>query len=358
MAITIQKSGIKYGSGSMTGKGVKTLVREIIFNAGEDDTEADLLLSPYYPKRGEALPGYPAFTLDSVSAASWADEPRCCRIEATYRTVEAGSAAMQSKGKKPWEIGPQNIRQSEFAVTVPLTQVYTRSGELVPFVNYAGLPFQGETEISGVQIEFSQTFEYKGKSHKRNRKVEYNAEAIKLFGESIPPYCGKLMPTTSEIHSVYSDTGTLEYEYETLNYCVQIFWGQEVKGTDGNNVYSGWFQRVLQTSTLSRFEGELSANWKYVPFTSADPVEQATTKPQFGSISDVIRANNEYHRITGDKTSNIPFEEFTEPLPLRKDGALSLLSIEDPQQYPYDELEYIATLGTDWKAYDLPRQEV
>lgn len=355
MAITIQRSGIKYGSGGMTGNGVKTLVREIIYSAEENDTEADLLLSPYYPQKGEALPDYPAFTLDSVSAAEWADVPRSCRIEATYKSVEAGTA-IGSKGKKPWEIGPQNISQTAFGVVVPLTQVYNRAGELVPFVNYAGLPFKGTTEITGVQLEFTQTFEYKGRFHARNKKLEYNADAVVLFGETIPPYCGKLMPTTSELHSVYGDDGKLQYEYETLRYCVQIFWGQKLKDADGQEQYAGWFQRVLQVSTLFKDQsGNLSAIWKYIPFTSADPVQQARTEPEFGTISNVIVANNKFHKLTGDATSNIPFEEFTEPMPLRPDGNLSLLSIADPVNYPYHEFEYIESLGTNWQAYDLPK---
>lgn len=334
MAITIQRSGIKYGSGSMNASGVKTLIKEIIYNAGDSDTDADLLLSQYYPQKNEVLADYPAFKLKSVSTPEWADAPsRSCRIEATYETTSSSTSINSNRGAKPWELGVQGVRQSDFSVTVPMTYVYDMNGKKVPFVNYLGLPFKGTMQLSGIKLEFSKSFEG-SKTSGFNTSAVYNSNRETVLGISIPKYCGKLMPTSREVHTVYKDNGTVDYNYTTLNYCIMIFYG-----IDG----SGWRKSVLQTSTIAKFNEELGAIWKYYPLTKFNQ----TPEGRFGSIRDVIKANNEYQESIGDTTKNIPFEEITEPLPINSDGSINLTG--DP-----DTFDYVDDVASSWNSYDLP----
>lgn len=336
MTITIQRSGIKYGSGSMNASGVKTLIKEIIYNAGDSDTDADLLLSPFYPQRNEVLVNYPAFKLKSVSTPEWADAPsRSCRIEATYETTSSSTSINSNRGAKPWELGVQGVRQSDFSVTVPATYVYDMNGKQVPFTNFVGLPFKGTMELTGIKLEFSKSFQG-SKTSGFNTSAKYNSNNETVLGIDIPKYCGKLLPTSREEHTVYKDDGSQDYTYTTLNYCIMIFYG-----IDG----SGWIKSVLQTSTLAKFNNELSAIWKYYPLTKSN----STPAAKFGSIKDVINANNTYQEEIGDTTKNIPFEEMTEPLPIDENGALKLSGKPDV-------FKYIDAPASSWNSYDLPKE--
>ena len=71
----------------------------------------------------------------------------------------------------------------------------------------------------------------------------------------------------------------------------------------------------------------------------------------------MINAINKYHEADGvEETDNIPYEEITEPMPLRKDGTLYEEALEDPALYPYNTIEIFDCEIGSWNAYNLPKK--
>lgn len=355
--IRLFKSGIKLGSGQTDTNGLKTIVREMIFSYDDGDTDADLLSSEYYPLRNSSLPDYPAFKLESIGTPEWSEVPQHIRVEATYKTR---SSLDQTSGSgadvKPWDLGATGLRITFRTEEASIIYGFDYNGEIIELRNYAGCLFDVTATRVNHTIEFSKSYKYTGRSNIRNYDIVYNQGAVRLFGISYPDATLKMYPPSSEVFTEYDENGEIDYQYETLNYVIEVNYGSLNKRTQK---WSGWYKNIPQVGTLALFEvnGErtLGAIFKYFPYTSADESAQAAVQPLFGGIQDVLKANARYQKLIGDDTKNIPFEEFTEPMPLNEDGSLWQEAIKDPKNNPYKVLQYIDRKPVSFSGFNLPK---
>lgn len=342
MAFSIWKEGTKRESAQTDSDGGKSFVREIFYSCDPNDTDADLLESVFYPQIGAAHRDYPSYTCESISAPIYQDAlagspagKKIYVLEATYKkSVSSITLGIAKSGKKPWELGVQNVRFGTETVEIPWVYGYDDSGQYKQMLTTAGTPLTQTKTMYLKTIEYDISYKYNGKKTHTTEEHSYNKNDVNICGVDIDSYCGKMMPVESQIYTEYKSNGEIDYQYETCHYRIIVH-------------PSSWYSRILNVSTLALWPKEkgasssgnlyLGAIYRYTPWKSKSASMNANTPPEFGSIDHVKQAQEEYWEIKGSKTEQIPWEEITEPMPLNSNGILDIDAIKDPINHPYRE---------------------
>lgn len=346
------RDGIKSADGQ-DSSGKQTFTRSLGYTYDPDvDTVVDLLESNLYPEPGGVHPVYTQWTLESVSSVNTVVSNGAHEMWFTCKYSRRGnkSSAANKKDVPPWELGAQNFRSVyEKYQSKQVKKLYIpEKKKWVPYVNGAGCPLVRTIEEEIRVISFDVHKRYRGKFAPKAAKELYNPEDYRVCGIPIPAYCGKLMPMTSDLHTVYENDGkTVKWQYETVHYTIKI-----------NN--DTWKVSDLNVGRLAMFptgaDGklELGPIFQYTPWESSNPTENANIRPTFGSISEVMAAQSTYERRGGK--GKIPYTQFDEDLPLRENGTLYTEAIEDPINYPYLTIEGMVKEGTSWNGLGIPKE--
>lgn len=356
MAFSLVKDDIRSGDGQ-DSSGKQTFTRSMGFTFDPArDTVVDLMQSNFYPQAGSVHPIYTQWTLDNVSAIDVVRSPEGRdEMWLTGKYVRGGRSggASQQKDVPPWKLGAQNFQSAvEQQQTKQVLQLFSKDqNKWIPYVNTAGCRLIRMRNETIRVISFDMNYEYKGKLRVKNAWERLNGDSVKVCSVSIPAYCGKLMPMSSSLHTVYENDGkTVKWKYETVHVTIKI------------NQHT-WIIEDLNVGRLAKFPVEeggdqtmLAPIFQYTPWLSKDPAANAKIKPRFGSIDNVVAAQKAYETATGDKSTKIPFSQVDEDLPLNKNGGIYQEAINDPENNPYLTISGYETEGESWNKYDLPKE--
>lgn len=360
MAFAIIRDDIRSADGQ-DSSGKQTFTRSMSFSYDpEKDTVIDLMQSDLFPIPKSKHPIYNKWILDSVSAVNvvkGSDGRDEMWITAKYSRGNGLGSGNEEK-VYPWDYGVQNFQDSyETSQNIPMTEIYNEDEkDFVPFVNTAGSPLVHMKNAVIRTISFDKSFEVKGgrRYEKNEDKMIINSGDETVCGIPIPQYCGMLMPMTANLYKVFKGKD-LDYEYETVHFTIRI------------NM-SGWKLSFLNVGRLAKFpadndneDGEvriLSPIYQYTPWKSTDQESQVKTKPKFGSINDVIKAQNDFYVTAGGSANigaKIPFSQVDEDMPLDENGGLYQDAIDDPVKNPYLKIEGFESEPESWSKFDLPK---
>ena len=369
----VRDTGISYDD-----QGRVRITRTKMFCA---DSIMALYNSKLLPMRGSRHPDNSRFKLDSSSCEPVGNVGGPGQRWQFLWTGEYSASGWGGSGggggdddKEPWDLGAQDVRYDTFSSTVPMTEVYDpadKTGQQsFNLVNSANCPFALEHDVYGRELSFS--FAVKN-SPNLNDDPLINAESINVAGIGILQYGGLLMPMSASKIVEYDDHGEKKREYWQINVTIRMA---------PNSFKKGWKRAQLDVGTLAFDAADTSSApreaqpiYRYFPWTSVDPTAKQLTKPSFGSINAVAKAQADYALIAArakygqsltvasmnaEQTAyyyqafqDLPFSEVTEPLPLNN-GFVWQQAIKDPKNNPYHKIEYFEYAVADWKQYDLP----
>ena len=340
---------------SIDKSGKMTIRREIIYDADSID---ELAMSTALPRENTRNPILTDLYLESLDVDPIGNENRRVQARATLNYVSSvQNSGVMHFGGEPWELGAQNVQISFIERQVPLISGTGIDGTtIIQAVNSAGCQILAETTETVMVLSFM--FSVKAKTTNdwnSNMFPVINKTTETVAGITIPEYMGKLLPMSANYVVEYDTNGTtVKRRYWNYNAQIQIS-------------ASGWAKRLLDVGTMARFKEKSDDSetetvrkypeniYKYTPWNSADMTQNMKIAPKFGNIESVIKAMNDYWTVTGGK-EKIPYEEVTEPIPLRDDGTIYTEALENPKLYPYREIElYDCEIGS-WNAYNLPRE--
>ena len=354
--MNIIKDSIDFDGVDSSGR--RTATRYLVIDRASDDSTMDLAESNLLPQIGDAHPQYTNYICDSVDKPTWGEggEPRFF-VKVKYRRggSRGGGGGSQGGDVPPWELGPQDVTTTAVEVEYQMDRLYSpEKKKWIWLKNSAGnrLIKTGRTYI--VQLSFIQNYEHKtGRWKEAMVNQSINSEQIKVCNLNIGPYCGKLLPFTPKLHTVYENDGeTIKYEYESVQYTIEILTNGDVS----------WKEKILNVGKYARFPlngGTLSPAspiFSYQPIVSDDATANLAVKTRYGRIEDVMAAQTAYEKATNNKGKKIPYAEITEELPLKADGTLYLEAMEDPENYEYLTIEGFPVVPESWTKYDLPEE--
>lgn len=325
----------------------------------EGDSIPEIALSTLIPQIGSRHPVYTGFYLESIGEFSKTgnkDRKVQTLVPLVYTTSITGSSVMHFGGE-PWELGAQNVQISFIEQKKPLISGTSADGtETVQCLNSAGCQILAETTETITVLSFM--FSVKAKSTSllnTNSFAIVNASTETVAGIVIPERQGKLLPMSANYVIEYEDNGTT-VKRRYWNYNAQIHISQ-----------SGWAKKLLDVGTMAKFKETADDGtekvrdypeniYKYTPWKSSDMIENMKVSPKYGNIDAVIKAMKEYWQVTGN-SDKIPYEEVTEPMPLKADGTIYEEALKDPKLFKYREIElYDCSVGS-WNSYNLPKDE-
>lgn len=353
MSFSIVKDDIVPGNG-LDSSGKQTFIRKMGVAYEEGDTVVDLQESNFFPSVGSVHPTYTQWTLESIATPEVVSDPKEIWYDCTYSRGgnSGGGGSSDSKNTPPWDLGPQEFQSNTFDIMIPVKRIFKPrdiggDGEWHDYTNSAGAPLLREMPVPVKQIAFVMNYKHReGRSPESVEKYTYNSKAEKVCNETIEPYCGKLLPTSSTLHTVYENDGkTIKWQYDSVRYTIQVN-GMTWKISDLNvGTYCVW--------TNSKGEKYKGPVYKYPNWTSGDI---ATASPTFGSMEQLIAMRKKYLAANqNNKTSDFPWDEFTEPVPLNDDGTLDLKSLLNKDgNAQYKRIEGFDMEGESWNKYDLP----
>lgn len=344
MAITLNKDDTRFTGIDSSGK--RTATRSMVFGYASGDDTMDLAESSLLPKVGDVHPSYTAWTVQSVGEPSWSDSPRIFSVNVTYSMGgSSGGGSVSSKGKKPWELGPQNFQSSTYEIEEPLLQLWDKDkSSYIPLVNTAGDRILATVPKTVQRITFQLHYKHtEGSTKKQNTNYSYNSSSETVCNITIPPYAGKLLPFSTTLHTIYKENGEVDYQYETAEITIDIRNGDT------------WLLKYLNVGTQAIWgSGETSfkgAAYRYHELTSssATPTE---SNMEIGSLEDALAAKKVY-TDAGGKAGNFPIEEITEPFPLDSSGGFDETAYSSGGEYV--TVSGYPKQGESWNKFDLPK---
>lgn len=346
--------------------GNATLTRVIQFEADSLDEIATSNLVPQWRSRHPKLSN---FYLSTGRTVKNGNKNRGVQALATLSYVNSSSSVNFITGVDPWDLGALNFHISYITMPQPLLWGYTREGEAILNLNSAGTRILAESTEYIPVLNFTYCIKAKSSSEPIvNRKPIVNKNAVTVAGIPIAPMWGKLMPLSATLIQEYNSSGTrVQRSYWEYSAQIQLREDYAAEGQPLSDfVKNGWGLVELDVGTLCRFKGQDGALieqaqsiYRYTPWKSKEDMKK-NIPPKYGSLDDVIRAREEFASSPGldrqTALSNFPYEEVTEPMPLKKDGTLYEEAIADPKSYPYNKIEIFDCEIGSWNAYNLPRK--
>lgn len=337
---------------SVDSSGRMTIKRYMQFEA---DRLNEIAISTALPQIESRHPELTGFYLNSIDLNPNGNRDRKVQALAVLSYVNSSTSRnVLHFGGEPWELDAQNVNIDYIEMPKPLTAGTKADGTIIQNLNSANCRILAETTESVMILSFT----YSVKARTTNDLVTnfdpiINKTSTKVAGIEIPEFMGKLMPLKSTYVVEYENGGT-RVKRRYWNYSAQI----QIRAT-------GWAKKELDVGTMCYWKNsdgiivpKPSNIYRYTPWKSSSMADNLKVAPKFGSIDDVIAAQKAYWQASGaDKTERIPYEEITEPMPLRPDGTLYEEALENPLLYPYNEIEiYDCNIGS-WEEYNLPKKE-
>lgn len=354
MAITLDKDDMQFTGVGSDGK--RTATRHMVFGYNSGDDTMDLAESSLLPDVGDLHPQYAAWSVSSIGEPKWTDSPKQFSIDVQYSMgVRAGGGSFGvsgtgSKGKKPWELGPQNYQETTYDIEEPLFTLYDpQTGVTSELKNSAGDQIIATTQKTVRRITFQVHYKHKeGKMAAHNDDYSYNSESVTICNITIPPYAGKLMPFATSLHTVYKSDGSVDYEYETAEITIDI----RMKDT--------WKREFLDVGLQARFSdfvedaGAIDAKGAVFRFYNLSKKDDLPSKSNmhYGLIENVVAARKAYIDA-GGKGADFPYEELTEPFPLDVAGWIDIDAMTTGE---YRTISGYDREGESWSKFNLPKK--
>lgn len=356
---------------SMSSDGSSTITREIVYSGDTGTKITDIISSPLYPQHKSALPTDSRFYLDDISCQQDGDIPPTFKATARYKH-SYGALDLDRNGNritsntKPWLLPISDLESSFTEIEWPLDVAWVKdeiTGEYKitsKITNSAGQKLTATRVINIRSLSFTFNMRHTGETPTWNTEPEINNETIRVAGVKIYAGCGKLMPITSRLITVYeSDGRKVKWEYWSCKVEIKI-----------HPDFKGWCRTFLDVGTMCMWpSGEddklvLGAIYKYTPWITKEDSENVKVVPKFGSLNDVVEAKNKYADLFGEKGTSdynsawqrLPWEEITEPMPLNSDGTLDTYAIEHGAEvdFYYRKLEFWDFQRTIWDHFNFP----
>lgn len=338
--------------------GGTTVTREkMIFAASIQEIHDKNLL----PQKGSRHPNFSNLRLESCSftPSGNADGGVQGVCTATYKSNSTSfSSSSGGKEKDPWDLGVQNLSTQPFVVQRPLLDIIdSASGKKTRLLNSAGCPIEATTDVYGTEYSF--VFATRKRPASPLNPV-INASFTQFAGESILAYCGMLMPFSVSRIVDRDDEGKEIRTYWEVSASIRC-----INGT--------WLREFLDVGTLARFPSADGSNfneltpepiYKYFDWAGVDEEKKFTVRPSYGGIANVIAAKEEYaKKISGGNTrsdkwkqafNELPYEEVTEPLPLKASGEIYIEAMIDPLENPYNTVDGFEYELADFDQFNIP----
>lgn len=322
----------------------------------EGDSLMEIVSSTLLPQRGSRHPQNTAFFLDSLEVQPNGNKGR--RVQALATLNYSNSTELtRYYGGDPWDLGAQNVTETTQEAQIAFISGWDEHGNEIANVNSAGCRILSETTEPIIVLSFSYNLEaFDRREPKIAREAIINSSTVRVAGRKIPAKTGKLLPMEANYVPEYGAENELIREYWDVKATIQI-------------KASGWAREELDVGTMAFFRsgsGELlripKNIYRYTPWTSKESSDKLRTVPKFGSIDDVIAAQENYAELfeTDEEKQNakneLPFEEITEPMPLNADGTLFMEAIAGPMVNPYNKKIIFDTVIGSWSAFDMPEE--
>ena len=343
--IELTRDDITSASGGSKDSG-KSFVRTIFFKHDNTDTMVDCINSAYMPQYRQVHPTYTAFKVTDISEVQTLSDDTWY-IDVTYtNSIETGEPVAPDTA--PWKLPPQDVKISTFDKEIAMKRYWsTTENKWKPLCNSAGIPIQATKTVTVGCLSFTMNEKKKGSAPYMNAGYLYNANTETVCGIKIPPLCGKLLPYSATLQTVTDPgTGKIKYEYYSLDITIHFILPT---GDEGNE---SWQFSLLDVGTLVRDEqGNLGAIYKFREAAGKNDI--ATAHVKYGTIDELMA-----QRAKWDKSdmANFPYEEITEPMPLRG-GKLYLDAINSTDgSIQYDTIDGIDSRPASWNSFDLPKK--
>lgn len=338
---------------SSSGTNIKRIMRV------SADSVAEAVASSKIPQRGSRHPynSMYALTERNIEIVGNLNRQVQLRIDLTYSHGSGGETSTENPdteggySRPPWKTGARNVQVSYSTESVPLLQGFNHSGDEFQLLNSAGSRFKVETNLylRRVTFNFSVRAGQDGNPPVNNTPL-INASGEKVAGFTFAPKQAMLLPMNATFVQDVDDTGHVYRKY----------WDVTAEILENPNT---WERELLNIGTFARFgdKKEPQQIYQYTPWTNPDPILNQGIQPKYGSIEDVIAAREVYRKSFTEKDSasamqNFPFQEVTEPLPLRADGTIYEEAMLDPVNHPYLKIGYYEYLPTYWRSWNLPKE--
>ena len=334
----------------VSSSGAATMTRTMII---EGDSMMEIATSTKMPQRGWRHPENTAFYLDTININQIGNKNRKVQVSATL-SYSNGAELVREFRDDPWDLGAQNVTSSFVNIQEAFSSGYDEHGREVRNLNTAGCQIVAETTKYVREIKFTYCVKG-GRDFNGATEMLVNKNNVTVAGIKIEPMTGLLLPQEATPVIEYESTGDrVKREYWEVSTTIQI-----------NK--NGWSRNLLNVGTMCYFRNhtgnivKIPKNiYSYTPWTSTDDATNFRVRPVFGSIDDVIKAKNTYANLFSmserqQRWDSLPYEEITEPMPLRSDGTLYAEALADPINYPYLQIKIYDAKISSWNSFDLPR---
>ena len=325
--------------------GVVTATRTIRVTLDPGDSVLDIATSNVFPQVGSAHPKDAKWTCQSVGGTTYeGDKPITYRFEATYkksvgRSITFGTGE-DGEELAPWELPPQNFKESFVDVEVRRDYLYDEHGNKIPFRNSAGQPLEGTAYKQMRVIEFDLNKEGEVPDNEFCRRPVINSSGEKVCGTFFMEYWGKLLPMTRQHYVVYDTDGvTVKWEYDTVHVTIQEF---------------NWQESYLNVGKMAIFESVVGGVVKrfLAPVFRYVVTNITGSQVEYGCLDEVIAARNN-HIASGGDADDFVYEQMDVELPLLPNGMLDKNAMTSGI---YDEITGYGEEPGSWTRYALPKE--
>ena len=315
------------------------------------DSVADIINNNLIPGYGTRHPVFPNMRLTSGSVSRTGNDGG--KWQGWWRGTYSSKDTVQQKDVDPWDLDAQDYTNEPFPVEIPMLEGWDKKGKKHRLLNSAGCMLQRQQTIYGDSHKFLYCVRDKGKRPTFERRAVVNNSACKIAGENFEPYTALLMPPSVSHRVDYDDNGSVKRSYWEIQVEIRVH-------------PVSWETETLNVGTMARFPGGDNipeAIYKYTPWKSDKDEDNWNVKPVYGSIRDVAKAKHDYAlKVSGGAKNDkyyqaykeLPWEEVTEPLPLRLDGSVYTEAMTAPENNEYYVVALYDTMLGNFSQYGFP----
>ncbi len=343
-----------------SSSGESSFIRTMRFHVPNGDPVALITTKGMLPQIGSAHPNHSKFICRAIGQSEYEGQD-VYRVEVTYRysannlkiSIGTGGSGVHeySDDTPPWELPPQNFRESFIDMEIPVTEWFfvDDSGSYTagPFENSARQPIEETTTVQIQVIEFDINYKKEVSNSKMAKSYIINSAAEEVCGINIGKHQGKLLPMSRNHYVVYESntSGNVKWEYDTVHVTIHIL-----------PLKDGWEQTRLDVGNQVLWkQGDgtfvLGGVFRYNKLEKKEDTI-LNTKIVFGDIASVIEQRSKYIK-NGGKPENFNYEQLEGPFPLNEEGGLDESAMKSGT---YPTLSGFFTKPESWAQYDLPKE--